>query len=125
MARPRGPAAIKIDPADILKWAKTGASQGDIANRLGISLSTIERALRKPKYREALLAGRGELNISLRAKQVQVALAGNVQMLKWLGEQYLGQAHAHKLVDTEGKDRGLDIESVQAYMQDVGPDEVE
>ncbi len=42
--------------------------------------------------------------ISLRAKQVQIALSGNVQMLKWLGEQYLGQAHAHKMVDQAGED---------------------
>jgi hypothetical protein len=122
MARPKGP-AIKIDPQDVLKYAKTGATQADIALRLGVSLPTLERRLQLPQYREALQAGRGELNISLRAKQIQVALAGNVQMLKWLGEQYLGQAHAHRLVDQEGKDRNLDIASVRAYMKAAPPDE--
>ena len=115
MGRPKGP-IIKIDPEEVLKWAKTGATQSDIANRLRCSLATIERRLQEPKFREALLAGRGELNISLRAKQVQVALEGNVQMLKWLGEQYLGQAHSHRLVDEAGKDRNLDLASVRAYI---------
>jgi len=122
MARPKGP-VIKIDPNEILRFAKTGATQGDIALRLGISLATLERRLQQPKFREALQAGRGELNISLRAKQVQVALSGNVQMLKWLGEQYLGQSHSHRLVDKQGEDRSLDVASVRAYMNAAPDDE--
>ncbi len=100
MARP----TIRIDKDELLRWAKTGASQAEIAQRLGVSRATIERRLQSSKFREILEIGRGEMMISLRAKQVQIALAGNVQMLKWLGEQYLGQAHAHKLVDQQGED---------------------
>lgn len=112
MARPRGPAPIKLDPAELLKWAKTGATQNDIADKLGVSLSTLERSLRKPTYRQALQMGRGDLCVSLRARQVQAALSGNVQMLKWLGEQYLGQATAHRFVDKQGEDKPLVGESV-------------
>lgn len=115
MGRPKGSGRIKIDPLEVLKWAKTGATQNDIALRLGVSLPTLTRRLNEPKYREMLQAGRGELNISLRAKQVQVALSGNVVMLKWLGEQYLGQSSAHRVVDESGKDRAIvDVSTVTA-----------
>lgn len=121
MARPPGD-EIHINPEEILRWAKTGATHADIANRLHVSTATLERRLRRPKYREALMAGRGELNISLRAKQVQVALSGNVTMLKWLGEQYLGQSHSHRIVDKDGEDRSLDLASVRAYIKDAPED---
>lgn len=107
MGRPKGSGAIQIDLIELTKWAKCGATQPEIAQRLGVSLPTLERRLRKPEFRDALLAGKGELLISLRAKQVQVALGGNVQMLKWLGEQYLGQSHSHRFVDKEGDDKPL------------------
>lgn len=98
---------IKVQPSEILMWAKTGATHEEIAQRLGISLSTLQRRFRTKKYQTVLMVGRGELKISLRAKQVQVALAGNVQMLKFLGVNYLGQAEAHRIVDEEGKDRPI------------------
>lgn len=103
MGRPQ----IKIDPNEILRWAKTGATLEDIALRLKVSPATIDRRMQKAVFKEALLAGRGELNISLRAKQVQVALGGNVPMLIFLGENYLGQSRSHRVVDKEGKDRPI------------------
>ena len=122
MARPKGAYSHNIDREELTKLAKTGASQAEIAQRLGIARPTLERRLRVQKYRDAYEMGRGEMLTSLRAKQVQVALSGNVQMLKWLGEQYLGQSHSHRLVDKEGEDRGLDLASVRAYMQTVPDD---
>jgi hypothetical protein len=118
----RGPLPIKLDKAEIQRWASTGATQAEIANKLGVSVATIERRLAEPEYREALLMGRGDLAMSLRAAQIRKGLAGDTNMLKWLGEQYLGQAHAHRFVDKEGKDRGLDIESVRAYMKQAPHD---
>lgn len=106
MARPKG-SGIQIPLSEIEKFAKAGATQAEMADRLGVSLGTIERRMRLPEFQEAVKRGRGELCISLRAKQIQVGLSGNVQMLKWLGEQYLGQAHAHRIVDEKGKDRAI------------------
>ncbi len=97
----------KVDPDEIMRWAKTGATLDEIALRLKISPATLDRRLTKTKFREAYEGGRGEMLTSLRAKQVQVALSGNVVMLKWLGEQYLGQATAHRFVDEKGKDKPI------------------
>jgi DNA-binding XRE family transcriptional regulator len=104
--RPKN-SGIRLDPEDITKLARAGATQEDMANKLGVSIATIERRLRQTKYRQALLIGKGELCTSLRAKQVQIALSGNVQMLKWLGEQLLRQSHTHRIVDKgRGQERG-------------------
>ena len=103
MGRPKG-SNLNIPLSDIERYAKAGATQAEMADRIGVSLATIERRMRLPEFQEACRRGRGELAISLRAKQVQIALSGNVQMLKWLGEQYLGQAHAHRMVDKQGED---------------------
>jgi predicted DNA-binding protein (UPF0251 family) len=111
MARPKG-STIKIDVDEVTRWAKTGATQADIAAKLGVSIATFERRLRDTKIRQALLVGKGELCVSLRAKQVQVALSGNVTMLRWLGEQYLGQSHSHRFVDKAGEDKDVVAVSV-------------
>lgn len=82
----------KIDPEEVRKLAKTGATQAEIASRMGVSLSTLQRRCGQDLKTEAALRdGLNEMKVALRTKQVQVALAGNVTMLIWLGKQYLGQ----------------------------------
>ena len=82
----------KIDPEEVRKLAKTGATQAEIASRMGVSLSTLQRRCGQDLKTEAALRdGMNEMRVALRTKQVQVALAGNVTMLIWLGKQYLGQ----------------------------------
>jgi hypothetical protein len=88
--RPKG--SIKpIDIEDLKRWARAGATIPEMAQRLGVSKSTLDTRLAEPEFREALETAKGDMLISLRSKQVAMALAGDRTMLIWLGKQYLGQ----------------------------------
>lgn len=82
MARPRK----TIDESRIAELAQKGYTAREIAVILGLCEDTLYR-----RFSEALHRGRELRNGALRSKQVEVALAGNVPMLIWLGKQLLGQ----------------------------------
>jgi len=82
MARP----TKVIDPQSIEMLAGCGCTVAEIAAKLGCSKDTIER-----RFAAVLKKGRGCRNISLRRKQFELAIAGNVTMLIWLGKLYLEQ----------------------------------
>lgn len=90
-------------PRKIIDWPKFDAlcqiqcTEAEIASVLNISVDTIEKAVLREKgvgfteyYAEKKLGGR----MSLRRKQFEIALSGNITMLIWLGKQYLGQKDA-------------------------------
>ena len=83
MARPQ----IDIDPEEVEKLAGLNCSVEEIADFFGVNPSTIKR-----RFAPAIKKGRGNIKISLKRKQYQVAMGGNTTMLIWLGKQYLGQA---------------------------------
>jgi hypothetical protein len=71
------------------------ATLEEIALYYAVSTRTIERAVQRAKkttfvryYGQKRVGG----NVSLRRKQMELAMKGNVTMLIWLGKQYLGQA---------------------------------
>ncbi|SRR5260370_1284056 len=80
-----------IDLEELKKWARAGATYPEMAQRLGVGHATLERRLKKPEFAAALAEAKAEMIVSLRTKQVSIALGGNVTMLIWLGKQYLGQ----------------------------------
>lgn len=82
MGRPKA----DIDAEQVESMAAIGCTVAEIATILGCSSRTLERRFVAPIER-----GRSRLNRSLRRKQVEMALAGNVTMLIWLGKQMLGQ----------------------------------
>jgi len=77
---------IEIDMERVERLASLGTSPEEIADRLGVSERTIRRRCAAP-----IKKGAANLRNALRSKQVEVAMAGNVAMLIWLGKQYLGQ----------------------------------
>ena len=85
--RPR----IPIDKEELAKWARAGCTHAEIAARLGISQTTFERRIRTKEYAGLIPKSVAELKMSLRAKQVAMALAGDRVMLIWLGKNLLGQ----------------------------------
>jgi len=96
--RPKGSGAKPIDIEELQKWARAGATLPEMAQRLGVSLATLNRRLAEDdpsgeqgEWRRALEMAKGDLYVSLRSKQVAMALAGDRTMLIWLGKQYLGQ----------------------------------
>lgn len=84
MARPKK----EIDEDQIFQLASYGLTREEIAAFCGCSASTLDH---NPGYHNAIKEGHTCRNASLRKKQYDVAMNGNVVMLIWLGKQYLGQ----------------------------------
>jgi hypothetical protein len=77
---------IQIDQAAVQRWVLKGATNRDIADRLGIS----QRRLRK-ELRLELRRWRAIRRIRLRALQWKQAKSGSVPILTLLGKDELGQ----------------------------------
>lgn len=82
MARPRK----EVDEEKLELLASFGLTTREIAAVLDVSPDTIER-----NYAETLAWGVNKCRASLKRKQWEMAMAGNVTMLIWLGKQMLGQ----------------------------------
>jgi hypothetical protein len=109
MARPRK----QIDTKLVTGLAGIGCTVAEIAVLCGCSKATLDR-----RYASAIEKGRANLNMSLKRQQVEIAKAGNVTMLIWLGKQYLGQSDKQE-VETHG-DNSLTVveEIVTARVED-------
>lgn len=88
-----GPKPIEIDGDKIADWAHVGFRWPDIATELGISVRTLSRYRAvNPYIDKAYQKGLARMRRSLRSKQYEVAMKGNVTMLIWLGKNELDQA---------------------------------
>jgi hypothetical protein len=85
---PGGRPRIKIDYAACEKLARIMCTQSEIAEVLGVSLSTLEHDKEFLRiHKKGIEAGKA----SLRRMQWKSAEDGNVTSQIWLGKQYLGQ----------------------------------
>lgn len=82
MARPK----LNIDPELVERMASIHCTMEEIASVVKCSVDTLER-----RFADVIGHARNKGKTSLRRKQWEVALMGNVPMLKWLGQQHLGQ----------------------------------
>ena len=95
-----------IDPKVVYALAAIGATQPEMAFVCGVTESVFKRRLRSDKaLRHELERGRVETKVSLRRKQVDLALKGNVTMLIWLGKQLLDQRDKRDVEDTTPPDK--------------------
>lgn len=87
---------VKVDKKEVVmtgydiieQMGKMACTEQEIASFLGVHIKTIERDEKAiSRYRKGLDTAKS----SLRRKQMEVALSGNVVMLIWLGKQLLGQ----------------------------------
>lgn len=78
---------LEIDPALVERLASIHCPTVEIAAAVGCSVDTLDR-----RFADVIAKGRENGKTRLRKKQLEVALAGNVSMLIWLGKQMLGQA---------------------------------
>lgn len=90
----RGRPQIEIDKARFEELCKIQATKNDIASEFEVSEDTIDRWCKRTYgtnfavvFARKRVAG---LN-SLRAKQYETAMNGNVSMQIWLGRNWLGQ----------------------------------
>lgn len=84
-----------IDPEQVRKLAAIGCTHEEIASVVGCSQDTIAR-----RFLEDVEYGRSQGKSSLRRKQWEMAMSGNVTMLVWLGKQYLGQSDKQTVENT-------------------------
>jgi len=82
---------VHVEPVSLNRLSAMMLTVEEIAEFYGISLSTMNRRLRKPELRQAYLSGRAHAKANIRIAQLKIALSGNTQMLIWLGKQCLGQ----------------------------------
>lgn len=103
--RPGSRAGLDADMEDTLarleSYARAQLTLERAAAFFRVSRQTLWRFMASyPEAAEAwdrgLALGQGDLQ----AKQMQVALSGNVVMLVWLGKQYLGQRDKHDIQAT-------------------------
>ena len=79
-----------IDPAQVKIYASLGCKDSEICDLLG----GLDSNSLRYNFKQELLAGKAELHMSLRRKQIEVAMSGNPTMLIWLGKNVLGQSDA-------------------------------
>jgi DNA-binding Lrp family transcriptional regulator len=92
MGRARKP----IDLARVERLAAAGATDQEIARKVGVSEATL-----KIRAREALDRGRARFRVLLRRLQLRAALRGSVPMLIFLGKNFLGQSDRETIVRGE------------------------
>jgi hypothetical protein len=103
MARP----TKKADPALIEGLAAKGCSDEEIAIHAEVSARTLKR-----RFAEPIKRGQAKLRFLLRSKQVELATAGNVVMLIWLGKNLLGQTD--KIVHAGSAEEPVRVETSTA-----------
>lgn len=89
----------EIDQAQFEKLCAILCTEEDIAGFFSVSVDTIERWCKrtyKQTFAEVYKKKSATGRVSLRRKQYEVAMGGNVGMLIWLGKQFLGQRDKDK-----------------------------
>jgi hypothetical protein len=108
MPRPK----VDIDEMQVEEMAAIGCTVAEIAGVVGCSPRTVERRAAAPMAR-----GRARLNVSLRRKQVEMAMSGSASMLIWLGKQLLGQRDK---ADSIVREEIITIEEIAPKPSDCG-----
>ena len=117
-----GPKPIEVSADKISDWAHTGFRWSDIAAELDISARTLRRYRAvNPGIDHAYQKGLARMRRSLRSKQYEIAMKGNVTMLIFLGKNELDQAdkkdtrslHIHANADSQDALSSLSTEELQ------------
>lgn len=97
-----------IQPEELERLASLQCTQAEIAAYFKVTSKAVEKALKKPEFRDAYERGVNTGLISLRRAQFKAALGGNPTMLIWMGKQCLGQRDSQQfeadvnITDTSG-----------------------
>ena len=104
---PRGRPKKAIDLDAVQELASEGNTQEEISKALGFSRATFHN---RKEVTEAYYKGVAEMKLSLRHWQFSAARGGNIQMLIWLGKQYLGQRDTvEEKIESEGVKVIIDV----------------
>lgn len=110
------PRRIPIDPKVVEGMASVGATDREIAEFTGVSISTLAR-----RCGDLLTKSRADLRIRLRRAQIKSALDGNVTMQIWLGKQMLDQSDDRGNKDTavDATETARQVREAVRLMRDV------
>ena len=117
-AAPVGRPKLELSETAISALAERGLTQEDCAAVLGCSVDTIQR-----RYLAVYNTGFTKAKASLRRKQFEMAIGGNVTMLVWLGKNLLGQRDKHELTGVDGSPLipDVDREEIIGKLLGIGP----
>jgi IS30 family transposase len=101
MSAKRGRPEVEIDLQKLKLLSQLGCTNFEIAASLGVSERTINTRRRNEEFREVMDRAEAIGNVSLRRKQMTMALGGDRTMLIWLGKQRLQQKDK---IETSSKD---------------------
>lgn len=104
MARP----VLQLDESKIEKLAAMHCSLEEIAAFMNCSVDTLGR-----RYAEVIERGRLNGKCSLKRKQMELALAGNVTLLIWLGKIHLGQSDRPEVYQTTPMPSAESVKTLQ------------
>lgn len=100
MARPKA----DISPTTLEQLGRISATLEDAALFLGVTERTVRNRLKTDAdLRDAWEKGRATGRISLRRKQMEVAMSGNPTLLIWMGKQLLGQREPERVEPAQGQ----------------------
>lgn len=103
MARPR----IIIDPKVVEELAGIACTYPEIAAVVGCSEATLHR-----RFESIIKRGADNMHASLKRRQFEVAMAGNVGMLIWLGKIHLKQREQIEHTGSDGGDINIAVRYV-------------
>jgi hypothetical protein len=107
---PGGRPNAEVNREQVIKLAMLQCSFEEIAAFFGCNKSTISR-----RFREDVENGRTQGKASLRRKQYEMAMNGNISMLIWLGKNYLDQSEK---VDANLQQRILQVVGMKPIKND-------
>jgi hypothetical protein len=124
MTKKMGRPEIQIDFTTVDKLCQIQCTQEEIASVLNVSVDTLERRCKEINsitFAEYSAQKRQGGKMSLRRKQMEVAMAGDKTLLVWLGKQYLGQADKQEIGGPDGGDLKLQVEIVDSKHDNKKP----
>lgn len=129
---------VEVDLQELHKLGGLHATYDEVAAWFQIAPRTVRNRMvsndqydfqgRRLTFREIFDEGKAKGNVSLRRKQMELALSGDRVMLIWLGKQILGQRDAveTRLADPDGSPFTIRIvrvvtENGQVIREEEGP----
>ena len=106
----------EVDEEELIKLASFGLTQIECAAVLSCSPDTIQR-----RHAEAYLLGLNMCKGSLRRKQYEMAMAGNVTALIWLGKNLLDQSDKQELTGKGGEPLFAPVDREELIGKRLGP----
>ena len=98
MARPKA----DISPTTLEQLGRISATLEEVGMFFGVNERTIRYRLKSDAdLRDAWDKGRAQGRVSLRRKQMELAMSGNATLLIWLGKQLLGQREPDRVEPTQ------------------------